>query len=141
MQGRVTQGRQTRFLRRRLLRLADLVARVIWNPMNMAVTCQKKKRKDQNVSDFFSPALPVSSDGGFFRNAAAAAAPPQKNMHHHFPPPTVILYPQDNSGWLARSLDRLRPSPRSTRNHMISGLCRLAVTANPEIPARKKKKN
>lgn len=72
----------------------------------MAVTCQKKKRKDQNVSDFFSPALPVSSDGGFFRNAAAAAAPPQKNMHHHFPPPTVILYPQDNSGWLARSLAR-----------------------------------
>lgn len=45
------------------------------------------------------------------------------------------------AGWLSRSIDRLRPSPRSTRNHMISGLCWLAVTANPEIPARKKKKN
>ena len=80
---------------------------MIWNPMNMAVTCQKKKRKDQNVSDFFP------SSSGFLRRRVfpkrrrrRRAPPPQKNMHHHFPPPTVILWIQDNSGWLAHSLAR-----------------------------------
>lgn len=68
----------------------------------MAVTCQKKKRKDQNVSGFFSPAPPVSSDGGFIRNAAA---PPQKKKTCT----TTSTHPllscgQQQQQWMARSL-------------------------------------
>ncbi|QGN17861.1 hypothetical protein FIM1_5070 [Kluyveromyces marxianus] len=66
----------------------------------------EKETQRPECKRFFFPQLFRFPPTEGFSETPPPPPRPQKNMHHHVPPPTVILYPQDNSGWLARSLAR-----------------------------------